>query len=227
MATASPYDAALRDAVHRLSTSVTELDRHEDLDRLVEKAVALAVALTGSIEGVIAIGSQGGGFDRFISRAAESGASLTDEAVGELLELAGISSNVPGRRRGKVATRGPLAASAHELRAGGQLLGVIAVGRGHEYRETEREVLAIFASHAALALDAVQLRQRQHSLEAAVLELRSWLDEQQTEANATAEKLRTAERVERAHELAVQVLLAVSSHAVTGQSLSDFYRRLA
>ncbi|HYL09024.1 MAG TPA: GAF domain-containing protein, partial [Candidatus Udaeobacter sp.] len=47
------------------------------------------------------------------------------------------------------------------------------------------------------------------------------------EANATAEKLRTAERVERAHELAVQVLLAVSSHAVTGQSLSDFYRRLA
>ncbi len=43
----------------------------------------------------------------------------------------------------------------------------------------------------------------------------------------SAEKLRSAERVERAHELAVQVLLAVSSQPVSGQNLSGFYRRLA
>ncbi|TME07265.1 MAG: GAF domain-containing protein [Chloroflexi bacterium] len=43
----------------------------------------------------------------------------------------------------------------------------------------------------------------------------------------SAEKLRSAERVERAHELAVQVLLAVSSQPVSGQNLSDFYRQLA
>ena len=38
---------------------------------------------------------------------------------------------------------------------------------------------------------------------------------------------RSAERVERAHDQAVQVLMAVSSHAVTGQNLDDFYQRLA
>ncbi|TMD37240.1 MAG: hypothetical protein E6I81_02160 [Chloroflexi bacterium] len=43
----------------------------------------------------------------------------------------------------------------------------------------------------------------------------------------SAEKLRSAQRVERAHELAVQVLLAVSSQPVSGQNLSDFYRHLA
>jgi signal transduction histidine kinase len=48
-------------------------------------------------------------------------------------------------------------------------------------------------------------------------------------ANAidTAIRLRSTDRVERANELAVEVLLAVSSHAVAGQSLSDFYSRLA
>ena len=40
-------------------------------------------------------------------------------------------------------------------------------------------------------------------------------------------RLRSTERVERAHDQAVQVLMAVSSHAVTGQNLGDFYQRLA
>jgi signal transduction histidine kinase len=43
----------------------------------------------------------------------------------------------------------------------------------------------------------------------------------------SAGSLRIAERVEHAHEQAVQVLTAVSSHAAAGQSLNDFYRRLA
>src|SRR5260370_33782805 len=37
----------------------------------------------------------------------------------------------------------------------------------------------------------------------------------------------SADPFERAHELEVDVLLAVSAHAVAGQSLTDFYRRLA
>jgi signal transduction histidine kinase len=40
-------------------------------------------------------------------------------------------------------------------------------------------------------------------------------------------RLRSTDRVERAHVLAVQILMAASSHAVTGQNLGDFYHRLA
>ena len=36
-----------------------------------------------------------------------------------------------------------------------------------------------------------------------------------------------ADAIDRAHDLEVDVLLAVSSHAVAGQSLMDFYSRLA
>lgn len=43
----------------------------------------------------------------------------------------------------------------------------------------------------------------------------------------SADRLRSSERVERAHEQAVEVLLAVSSHAVSGQTLANFYSRLA
>lgn len=43
----------------------------------------------------------------------------------------------------------------------------------------------------------------------------------------SAGSLRIAERVEHAHGQAVQVLTAVSSHAAAGQSLNDFYGRLA
>lgn len=43
----------------------------------------------------------------------------------------------------------------------------------------------------------------------------------------SSRRLRSTERVERAHELAVQVLMAVSSHAASGQDLGDFYGRLA
>lgn len=43
----------------------------------------------------------------------------------------------------------------------------------------------------------------------------------------SSRRLRSSERVERAHELAAQVLTAVSSHAAAGQTLWDFYGRLA
>src|SRR5207237_6902704 len=71
------------------------------------------------------------------------------------------------------------------------------------------------------------IRERQHGLESALREFRAQAERDEENRSRTAERLRSAERVERAHELAVEVLLAVSSHAVAGQSLSDFYRRLA
>src|SRR5438477_795615 len=43
----------------------------------------------------------------------------------------------------------------------------------------------------------------------------------------SAHKLGSAQRVEHAHELAVQVLLAVSAQPVSGQNLTHFYQQLA
>lgn len=87
-----------------------------------------------------------------------------------------------------------------ELRAQGRHLGDIMVGRAADYTDNERAALDVFASHVALALAVADRR------------------DEQTES---------IRRIEAAHEKAVLVLQAVSSHAVQGQNLNDFYRRLA
>jgi signal transduction histidine kinase len=87
-----------------------------------------------------------------------------------------------------------------EVRSRGEMVGAIVVTRGAEYTDSERVALDIFAAHVGLALEGA------------------------TRSNAQAESVR---RVERAHEQAVEVLTTVSSHAVKGETLSEFYRRLA
>src|SRR5205085_12489751 len=87
-----------------------------------------------------------------------------------------------------------------ELQVRGQSIGAIAEGRSAEYKDTERTALEVFASYVALSL---------------------------TSASEWDAMWQSVARVERAHELAVEVLLAVSSHAATGENLADFYRRLA
>lgn len=227
MATASPFNAALRDVVHRLHAATLELERLDDPERLAEKAVELALALTRSSEAALCLGAAGD-YERSFSRRAGAGSPLTEDEVLRLLHSAGQPvPAVADRRRGRFATGPTGVALAEPLRSAGHPIGVLVVGRASDYDEAERLVLAIFSSHVASAMDTRGVRQRQHSLEAALLELRARLDAQQAQDSITEERLRTAERVERAHELAVQVLLAVSSHAVAGQSLNDFYRRLA
>lgn len=227
MATASPFNAALRDAVHRLRAATAELERHVDRDVLAENAVELSLRLTKSSRAVLCIGPPGD-YGTCFSRRADSRDPLTDPEVAELLESARPAASAPLRGAPpKFSSDSRAVSMVEQLESAGAPIGVLAVGRSHEYDETERHILAVFAAHVASALDSRTARRRQHTLEAALQELRSKLDQREVEDSVTAERLRTAERVERAHELAVQVLLAVSSHAVAGQNLNDFYRRLA
>jgi signal transduction histidine kinase len=92
------------------------------------------------------------------------------------------------------------ATAAAELRSHGQVLGTITVSRDTAYLESETDALAIFASLVGTAIGATR---------------------------RAGDAARSTERVERAHDVAVQVLLAVSSHAASGQDLPDFYGRLA
>jgi len=48
MATASPFDAALRNVLDRLHSATRELGRHDRMPELGERAVDIALRLTGS-----------------------------------------------------------------------------------------------------------------------------------------------------------------------------------
>jgi signal transduction histidine kinase len=223
LATASPFDAALRGTLDRLHAAATELARDDRLPELGERAVELVLGLTGSNQAVLALNGDGTSEDeRLFSRTSDRSRRLEGGDASELLVAAGLSGS---RVRPTAYSGSPCIGT--ELRTAGGNVGRMAIARPSAYTEIERHVFAIFASHVAQALEGAILRQRQRSLETAVLGLRAKLDSDEEARSRTAERLRSAERVERSHELAVEVLLAVSAHAVAGQGLTDFYRRLA
>ncbi len=199
MATASPFDAALRDVLERLHAASTELESARDATEVAQRSADLLLALTRSTRAVVALGGLSHEFeryDRFFARSADDARPPADDEVAEMLSTAGLlhrpGSGSPSRARG--------AAIGALLRAHGQVIGGIAVSRPGEYSPNEQVALDVFAAQVAMALAA---------------------------SSRWDEMWQSIERVERAHELAVRVLIAVSSHAVKGRTLSDFYRRLA
>ena len=195
MATASPFDAALRDVLDGLHTATQELVRADGPVDVAQRAADLALRLTRSSSAVVALGTRERGFDRYFPRSADSARPLTDAAVSDLLAAAGFGPAAKIRR-----DRGRSHALGAELQAHGDTVGVVAVTRASEYSEPERVALDVFAAYVGLAM----------------IGARRW--DQQAQS---------VQRVERAHEQAVQVLTAVSSHAAKGENLTEFYRRLA
>jgi len=195
LATASPFDAALRDVLDRLRAATRELSRAEDPAEVARNAADSVLRLTDSTASVVALGSRDRGYDQLFPAPADRSHSPGDRAAHDLLGAAGFGpSNEPPRDRGRDAAIGA------ELHAHGQPIGVIAVARQAEYGHIERLALEVFAANVGLAMTASS-RWDEHS--------------------------RSVERVERAHEQAVEVLTSVSSHAALGGNLPDFYGRLA
>jgi signal transduction histidine kinase len=203
VATASPFDAALGSVLERLRAATDELARHGHLPQLGERAIDLALALTGSAQAALALGSESAGYDSVFFHSLERAESLPDEAAALLLRAAGVGGSAAATREPKGAYP-PEATIGADLRVGSHVVGAIAVARQADYTDADRQAFAIFAAQVAQAVGREEERRRQ-----------------------SVERLRTAERVERAHQLAVEVMLAVSSHAAKGDSLADFYRRLA
>ncbi len=220
MATASPYDAALGDVVHRLRQATAALDRADNDADLARTGAELSLRLSQSSYAAIGLGASPDRVEQVYWCVADGTPQLSETTATELVAVAETG------KRNQATFNGRFAAIGVQLRAGGQLAGSIAVARTMAYSDAEKAALEIFAAHLARAIDGAGLRQRQYSHEAALIELRKRLDQHEARESMTAERLRVAERVERAHELAVQVLMAVSAHAGSGRNLNDFYHRL-
>ena len=195
LAMASPFKPVLKDVLDALSAATRELETAEDPSEVAQKAADIALRLTASAWAVVALGRRRTGYDRLFAGTSDRLRPLSDGALAELVAAAGF-----GPDAGTPRDRPLSAAIGAELRAHGQDIGVIAVGRQSEYREIESTALDIFAGQVSLAMVV---------------------------ASRWDERTQSVERVERAHEQEVEVLQAVSSHAARGGTLTDFYRRLA
>jgi len=199
LATASPFDAALRDVLDRLHAASRELEGARDATEVAQRATDLALTLTRSAKSVVALGRLSRTFeryDRFFARSAHDAKAPNEREVGELLAAAGLLGQTETSPR--PLSQWPVIGAV--LRTHGQVIGGVAVTRPAEYSETERLALGVFAAQVSMALAG---------------------------SSRWDETWQSLERVERAHEQAVQVLTTVSSHAVKGKNLADFYSRLA
>jgi signal transduction histidine kinase len=211
--TADPLEVSVREALEAVQAACVELTRLNEVDEIAQSALGSALSLTKSSVAFMGLTDASGAYERVYSRSADSSATGQREEAEKLIASASSS--------------GHPSIWGQPLVSGGETLGMIGVARGLGYSNFQRQAFGTFAGQVASAIQAALLRQRRQDMVDALVNLRSDLEQTQKERLVAAERAEAATRVERAHEVSVEALLAISVHASAGQDLTEFYERLA
>jgi signal transduction histidine kinase len=209
--TAGPLDVG-HEALERVRAACAELARLTDPDDLAQSAVRLALTLARSSVAFMGLTGETGAFEQVYSRSATSPQGIPRQEAETLIASAASTPNP--------------STAAELLEAGGEAIGTIGVSRAQSYTNAERQALALFAHQVASSIQIARLRHRRQEMVDTLINLRADLERTEKERLLTAERAESATRVERAHELSVQALLAISVHAGSGHDLTEFYRGL-
>jgi signal transduction histidine kinase len=228
--TVGRLDAGYSDLLEAFQSASAELTRFKTASDVAEASLGLALALTKSSVAFIALVDESGVQKQVYSRAADPNDALPQDEIERIFAAAASFSGpmTSATWRGNAGATGPAirSYSGQPLYAGGKTLGMIGVASAIGYTAVQQRVLTIFANQVAAAISVAQLNERRQEMIDTLVNLRSELDRSERQRLVTEERARSAERVERAHEAAVDALLAVSRHARSGHGLADFYRRL-
>jgi len=212
VATADKPEVGVREVLEEVQAACRKLSRLKAIDEMVDFALGQALELTKSSTAFIGLSNDAGLYDKVYSRAADpSRTAAPGEA--EKMVAGAVSSSNP-------------AVNTRPLEAGGEIIGMIGVARELHYTDLHRHVLGILANQVAASVQIARLRGRRQEMVDTLVNLRSDLERTERERLVAAERAESAVRVERAHELAVEALLAVSVHARSGGDITEFYRRL-
>jgi signal transduction histidine kinase len=223
--TVSQLEAGFWEQFEAFQFVSVDLARFRDLDEVAERALELALDLTKSSVAFIVLTDDGGDRKRIYTRAATPNEALTEDQIDRMVEKVSTpSGNSSGRSRQADAVQNTFCSQA--LMAGGRAIGMIGAVNESGFTTVQRRSFSLFANQLATAIEIAQLHQRRQELVDALVNLRAELDRSESQRLISEERARSTERLERAHELSVEALLAVSMHARLGHSLTDFYRRL-
>jgi signal transduction histidine kinase len=211
--TADPLEVGVQKALEDIQSASVELARLKDLDEVAENALALALSLTKSSVAFLGLTDETGAYERIFSRSADpSSTSAPREETERLITAANSSSNP--------------SICGEPLVAAGETLGMIGVARESNYPRFQRQLFGIFANQVAGSIQVALLRRRRQEMVAALVNLRAEVERSEKEKLVAYERAQSATRIEKAHELSVEALLAISRHARPGQKLTEFYERL-
>jgi signal transduction histidine kinase len=207
-------EARLLDRLEAFQKVSADMAGAQDVGRAADLALELALELTGASVGFIGLVDDAGTRQQVFSRAADPARSVTGDEIDRFIAAASSPDSGGGAYYGL------------PLRAGGKVIGIIGVAGGNTYTVGQRRSLVLLANQVAAALAIFRLQQRRQELVDALLNLRADLDRSEKQRVLNEERAQSAVRIEKARELAVEALLAVSTHARTGAGFASFYRGL-
>ena len=225
METVSEFEAGFWEQFETFQSVSVDLARFRDLDTVADRALELALDLTKSSVAFLALVDDDGARKQVYSRAANSTERLPDDEIESMVERASAERR-PKADSSRADDSAPGSFYGRTLLAGGRTVGMIGVSSDIEFTAVQRRAFSLFANQLAAAIEIARLNQRRQEMVDALVNLRADLNRSEAQRMLSEERARSAERVERAHELAVEALLAVSLHARMGRNLTDFYRRL-
>lgn len=219
------------DLLEGLQSAGAELSRFKTVPGVAEAALALALKLTQSSVAFIAVCDESGDTKRVFSKARTPAEELSGAEIERLLATTAATAG-PATATAWSATNGPIptpvirSTCTRTLDAGGESYGMFGVASLTGYTAVQLQMFAIFVQQAAASIGIARMQERRQEMVDTLVNLRAELDRSERQRLINDERARSAERVERAHEAAVDALLAVSRHARTPHGLTDFYRRL-
>ena len=225
METVGQLEADFWEQFEAFQSVSVDLARIRDLDQVADRALELALDLTRSSVAFLALVDDSGDRKQVYTRAATPSQALE---AGQIEELIAHAASAERPVAGTSPTSDPNLSSFYgqPLLAGGRTIGMIGVVNQSGYGTVQRRALSLFANQLAAAIEIARLHQRRQEMVDALINLRADLDRSEAQRLISDERAKSTERLERAHELAVEALLAVSVHARVGHGLTDFYRRL-
>lgn len=233
METVSQSEAGFWDLLEAFQSVSAELARLKDVGAVAEAGLQLALDLTKSAVAFIGLVDADGEPTQVFSRTADPSEALPQEEIERIVAAtAGPPPAVENtvelnwNRFTEPSARVFRSYCGQPLTAAGKVIGMFGVASPTGYNAAQRRAFAIFANQVAAAMEIAILEDRRKSMVDTLVNLRADLDRSERERLLNKERAESAERVERAHEAAVEALIAVSVHAQTGHNLNDFYRRL-
>ena len=223
-------NAGRLDPLEAIESASAELARRGTVPEVAETALALAVDLTKSPVAFLAVFDDEGHEKRVFSLAQDPAHAPPQEELERIFATAslieGPMSNTPWTSMTDTIAPTTRSTCLQPLEAQGRSLGMIGVARPTGYTVVQQRTFAILAGQVAAAIAIAQLGDRRKEMVDTLVNLRADLDRSERQRLINQERATATERVEHAHEAAVDALLAVSRHARSGHGLADFYRRL-
>lgn len=216
-------ESDLLDAVHSASS---ELIRFTVVVDVVEAALGLSLQLTKSAVAFVALIDPTTGEKQVFSRAADPKDALPHDEIERLFAAAAAAAATTWGRYDSLATPAIRFYCGRPLVAAGKTIGMIGVASTVGYTAFQELAFGLFANQVAASIELANLGSRRQEMVQALVNLRAELDRSERQRLVNEERAKAAERVERAHEAAVDALLAVSRHARSGHGLAEFYARL-